>query len=185
MFEHIYGKKAVPMACRDCYKVKVTSATMRQLVAVHEISEDFACAAKSQAEVDRKETQSLYATYFYLLGLDKARAVYKKLRGKIDADPKLGPGVKMVIKRGCTNYERALGPSDRYTFDPRLARIEKYFRARFASSNPENLERKYLNAMYLLQMLSIAYRIGGDTYKDFTGGKDLLPPTLTYDPDGT
>lgn len=183
MFGRIYGQKAVPMACGDCYKVKVTPTTMRQLMAVHKISHDFACFAKSRSEVDRAETQSLYATYFYLLGLDRARAVYKKLRAKIDADPKLGPAVKMVIKRGCTNYERALGPSDRYTFDPRLARIEEYFRARFATNHRQKLERKYLNAIYLLTLLRIAYRIGDDTYKDFTGGKDLFPPTLSYDPD--
>jgi hypothetical protein len=183
MFEHIYGRQAVPMACSNCYKVKVTSASMRQMVAVHEISEGFACGSKSQAEVDRQETEALYATYFYLLGLDKARAVYKKLRGRIDADPKLGPKVKMVIKRGCTNYERALGPSDRYTFDPQLTRIERYFRARFAAPDRETLGRKHLNTMYLLALLRIAYRIGDQTYKDFTGGKDLFPPTLTYDPD--
>jgi hypothetical protein len=30
MFTHIYGQKAVPIACRDCYKVKVSPATLRQ-----------------------------------------------------------------------------------------------------------------------------------------------------------
>ena len=35
----------------------------------------------------------------------------------------------------------------------------------------------------LLKMVQTAYRIGDDTYKDFTGGKELFPPTVTYDPD--
>jgi len=34
----------------------------------------------------------------------------------------------------------------------------------------------------LMKMVRTAYRIGDDTYKDFTGGKDLFPPTVTYDP---
>ncbi len=185
MFSHIYGEKAVPSACRDCYKVKVTPATLRQLIAVKDIAQRFPCAAKSGSEVDRPNNQSLYASYFYLLGLDRARAVYRKLRAAMDAHPKLGPAVKMVIKRGCTNYEQACGPSDHYTFDPRLARIEEYFRSRFVKKQPESSHpRKYLDAMILLDLVQVAYRIGDDTYKDFTGGRDLFPPTVTYDPNG-
>ncbi len=182
MFTHIYGEKAVPIGCRDCYKVKVSPATLRQLMAVKDIAQNYPCRAKSGCEVDRPENQSLYATYFYLLGLDKARAVYRKVRGEIDAHPKLGPSVKVVIKRGCTNYEQACGPSDRYTFDPRLTRIEGYFRSRFVRKKPEWVRRRYRDAMNLLEMVRKAYRIGDDTYKDFTGGKDLYPPAVTYDP---
>jgi hypothetical protein len=183
MFTHIYDKKAVPLACRDCYKVKVAPDSLRQLIAVKDIALGFPCSAKSNSEVDRPDNQSLYASYFYLLGLDKARAVYKKLRAAIDAHPKLGPAVKMVIKRGCTNYEHACGPSDRYTFDPRLARIEQYFRSRFVGKKPESRHpTKYLDAMLLLDLVQIAYRIGDDTYKDFAGGKIPFPPTITYDP---
>jgi hypothetical protein len=183
MFTHIYGSKAVPIGCRDCYKVRVIPETLRQLMAVKTISESFSCSAKSGAEADNQDNQSLYGTYFYLLGLDKARAVYRRLRGMIDADPKLGAKVKMVIKRGCTEYERACGPSNRYTFDPRLADVEKYFWSRFVKEERErNFEKE--NAKTMLEMIRTAYRIGDDTYKDFTGGQDLLPPTVTYDPDG-
>lgn len=184
MFSHVYGKAAVPFGCRNCYKVKVTSKTLRQLMAVNEISQEFSCLAKSGAEVDNPENQSLYGTYFYLLGLEKARALYKKLRRMIDAHPKLGPKVKAVIKRGCTNYERSCGPSNNYTFDPRLSEIEEYFFARFAEQKPKtNIRKDFDDAMKLLKMARTAYRIGDDTYKDFTGGKDLFPPTVTYDPD--
>jgi hypothetical protein len=89
----------------------------------------------------------------------------------------------MVIKRGCTNYERSCGPSDRYKFDSRLADIEEYFWRRFVRKKPQwGFRRKYLYSMKLLEMVRTAYRIGDDTYKDFTGGKDLYPPTVTYDP---
>jgi hypothetical protein len=182
MFTHVYGEKAVPIGCRDCYKVKVLPETLRQLMAVNEIAQDFSCASKSGGEVDRPDNQSLYGSYFFLLGLDKARVVYRKLRDLIDAHPQLGAKVKMVIKRGCTNYEHACGPSDRYTFDPRLETIEKYFWSKFVRKRSA-LHPKYRKAMALLEMVRTAYRIGDDTYKDFTGGKDLLPPTLSYDPD--
>lgn len=184
MFQTVYGQKAVPFGCRDCYKVKVNSATLRQVMAVKEISETLPATAKSGAEVDVPGTQGLYATYFYVLGLDKARALYKAVRAKIDGSAKLGTSVKMVIKRGCTNYERNCGPSDRYTFDSRLSEIEDYFFKRFFTPPPQSAaEVKLKSAAKLLQMVSTAYRIGDNTYKDFTGGKDLLPPTVTYDPE--
>lgn len=183
MFTLIYGAKAVPNGCRDCYKVKVSSTTLRDLMAVHKISETYPGKAKSGAEVKNQENQSLYATYFYLLGLDKARTLYHKLRSKIAADPKLDAAVKITVKRGCTNYEHACGPSDRYTFDPRLADIERYFRSRFVDKNPmTKIEEKFDDAIRLMLMVRTAYQIGDDTYKDFTGGKDLFPPTVTYDP---
>lgn len=181
MFKKIYGNKAVPIGCCNCYKVKVLPETLRQLMAVNEMAQDFSCSSKSSSEVDRQDNQSLYGSYFFLLGLDKARAVYWKLRDPIDGHPKLGPQVKMVIKRGCTNYEHACGPSNRYTFDPRLEAIEKYFRSKFIRKRA-NHQRKYRNAMALLELVRTAYRIGDDTYKDFTGGRDLYPVTVSYDP---
>lgn len=183
MFAHVYGQRAVPIGCRNCYKVKVLPKTLRQMTAVKAIADNFDCPAKTGAEVNNEANQSLYGTYFYLLGLDKARAIYRKLRAKIDADPQLGTEVKMVVKRGCTNYEHACGPSDRYTFDPQLADVERYFSARFAPKKPERkIAKRYADAMRFLEMVRTAYRIGDDTYKDFTGGKDLFPPTVSYDP---
>jgi hypothetical protein len=159
---------------------------MRQLMAVKNIAQSFACRAKSAAEVDRPENQSLYASYFYLTGLDRARAVYREVRAKVGADPALGPTVKVIIKRGCTNYEHACGPSDRYTFDPRLTDVEEYFRARYRGPKTVSvLAKKYRDAATLLEIARTAHRIGDNTYKDFTGGKEIFPPTVSYDPNGS
>jgi hypothetical protein len=185
MFEHIYGGACVPVGCATCYKVKVEPQTMRQLMAVKKISEGFDCSAKSVPEVDNSGNQSRYASYFYLTGLDQARAVYKEVRAKVDADAALGPSVKVIIKRGCTNYEHACGPSDRYTFDPRLKDVEGYFRALYRPPKPvPTPAKKYQDAAVLLQIARTAYRIGDNTYRDFTGGKEIFPPTICYDPNG-
>ncbi|MEI9806155.1 MAG: hypothetical protein WDN48_19540 [Pseudolabrys sp.] len=154
------------------------------MMAVKTITEAFDCFAKSAPEVDRPENQSLYASYFYLTGLDEARKVCREVRAKVDADPALGPSVKVTIKRGCTNYERACGPSNRYTFEPRLTEVEAYFRERYRRPEPVPLPpKKYREAATLLEIERVAYRIGDNTYKDFTGGKEIFPPTVSYDPD--
>ena len=185
LFKHVYGKTCVPLGCAACYKVKVETQSMRQLMAVKEIAEGVEYRAKSAPEVNRPDNQSLYSSYFYLTGLDQAREVYKDVRAKIDADPALGPSVKVIIKRGCTNYEHACGPSNRYAFDPRLKDIEAYFRERYLRPEPApRPSRKYRDAATLLEIAQIAYRIGDDTYKDFTGGKAVYPATVSYEPNG-
>jgi hypothetical protein len=183
MFRHVYAEGAVPFGCRDCFKVKVVTANLRQMMAVNEIAQSVSAGSKSGMEVDNPENQTLYGTYFYSLGLDRARALYRDLRAKINQHAKLGTSVKMLIKRGCTNYERKCGPSDRYTFDPRQEEIERHFFARFAGDVRGGVRKSIRDGMQILEWVKIAYRIGDDTYKDFTGGKDLFPPVVTYPPE--
>jgi hypothetical protein len=183
MFQYVYAEQAVPFGCQNCYKVKVVSDTMRQLMAVKEISESIPCTAKSGAEMNSGLSQHLYGTYFYNWGLDKARELYKAVRARVDAHPKLGPTVRMLIKRGCTNYERKCGPSDKYTFDPKLKNIEDYLAPKFVDSPAPPLGRKAYDRMRIFEMMQAAYRIGDDTYKDFNGGRSLYPPIVTYDPE--
>ncbi len=183
MFQHVYAEGAVPFGCRNCFKVKVVTANLRQMMAVKEIAESVSASSKSGVEINNPENQHLYGTYFYILGLDLARALYKEVRTKISEHGKLGSGVKMLIKRGCTNYERKCGPSDRYTFDAQQEEIERHFFARFAGQVRLGLRKSVRDARQILEWVQVAYRIGDDTYKDLTGGKDLHPPIVTYSPE--
>lgn len=183
MFQHVYAEGMVPFGCRNCFKVKVVTDDLRQIMAVKDIAETVSATSKTGVEVYSAKNQNLYGSYFYVLGLDRARALYKELRAKINAHGKLGSGVKMLIKRGCTNYERKCGPSDQYTFDPQQEEIERHFLARFADDVRLGVRKSVRDAMQVLEWVQIAYRIGDNTYKDFTGGKDLYPPVVTYPPE--
>jgi hypothetical protein len=183
MFRHVYGEAAVPFGCRDCYKVKVVSNSLRQLVAVKDLAHSVPASSKSGMEVNNSGNQHLYGSYFYFLGLDRARAAYEVLRAKIDKHSKLGAGIKMLIKRGCTNYERKCGPSDQYKFDPRQEEIERYLSSRFVADVRMGAKRTVRNKIQFLQWVRTAYRIGDDTYKDFTDGNDLHPSVVTYPPE--
>jgi hypothetical protein len=186
MFKHVYAEAAVPFGCKDCYKVKVVSNTMRQLMAVKGISESIPCTAKSGPEIDSSFNQHLYGSYFYNWGLAKARELYKVVRAKIDSHSKLGPHIKMLIKRGCTNYERKCGPSDQYTFDSRLEEVERYLSLKFVTLPPTAdalLDKKTQDGMRVIRMMHAAYQVGDNTYEDFNGGRSLHPPVVTYSPE--
>ena len=176
-FRHAYAKGAVPYGCQACYKVKVVPRTLRELIAAWRIARRVPCHSKWGVDLNNPHSQNVYAGYFYASGLDGARAIYRLVREAVDADPKLGPEVGMTIKRGCSEYEAALGPSDQYQFSPELAEVEAYLRSRFRGTP----SAKSTGAP-MAYWIDLAFRMGDDTYLDCTGGKRLRPKTLTYDP---
>ena len=177
MFRHAYAEAAVPDGCSACYKVKVVLRTLRELVAAWELAKGIQCLSKWGTDLNNAYSQNIYAGYFYVSGLDAARALFKVVREALDRDPKLGPDIPITIKRGCSEYEAKLGPSHQYEFTPEMAEIESHLKSRFR-------ERKGVHhgSMVAAHWIETAFRIGDDTYLDFTGGKRLRKKTMTYDP---
>jgi hypothetical protein len=183
LFQNVYAETTVPFGCRECYKIKIVSGTLRELMAVKEIAESTGLTTKSGAEADMPTNPDRYGTYLYFRGLDQARRAYKSLRQTIDQQQRLGPRIEMKIKRGCSNYERKCGPSDQYKFDPHLELAEASLFRRFVRNPPTNSRQKELQSMWLLKMIATAYRIGDESYRDFTNDKPLLRPDLNYSPE--
>ncbi len=177
LFRHAYAKSAVPHGCSACYKVKVVPRTLRELVAAWEIGKRVECRSKWGIDLDNPYSQNVYAGYFYTAGLDMARTIYKIVRDEVDRDPKLGSDVAMSIKRGCSEYEAMLGPSDRYQFASEMAELEAHLKSRFRVTRGERRPE-----LPLARWIDVAYRIGDDTYLDFTGGKRLRAKSVSYDP---
>ena len=177
MFDHVYAHSAVPHGCSACYKVKVVLRTLRELVAAWQIGKKIQCRSKWGTDLGNPFSQNVYAGYLYTSGLEGARAVFKVMREAVDADPKLGAGIAMTIKRGCSEYEIEVGPSDRYEFTPEMAELETYLKARF-----EKPDQPLNQALVLANWIDLAYRLGDDTYLDFTEGRRRRAKTLTYTP---
>jgi len=131
LFNQAYGASQVPAGCASCFKVKISTRSLRALMAAKEIAEATGYTTKSGSHVDDPLNSDIYGTYVYANGLDEARAAHRRLREAVDTHAHLGPGVAMTIKRGCTNYERACGPSDQYAFGPGLEEVEAYLETRF------------------------------------------------------
>jgi hypothetical protein len=187
LFAQAYGEAAVPFGCRRCFKIKVATRSLRALMAMKAIAEATRFTTKSGADVDNPANPHVYGTYLYFDGLDQAREAWRELRAAIDAHPALGPEVVATIKRGCSNYERKCGPSDRYAFDPRLEAAEASLAERFVDDRPpRGASKAAVHALRMLRLVQTAYRIGDETYADFTDGKPLFAPPVSYatDPDG-
>jgi len=183
LFRQAYGNATVPFGCRNCYKIKASTKSLRALVAMKDIAETSGFATKSGAQVDSPQNPDVYVTYVYLTSLDDARKTYAQLRPQVDGHAHLGANVALNIRRGCSNYEHHCGSPQAYTFDPRLEAVEAYLAERFVEERPpKRHSREEVNAMRLLHLVRTAYRIGDETYKDFTGGKPLYPQRFSYPP---
>lgn len=177
LFQGAYAKAAVPYACRNCYKVKVEAKTLRELVAVRKIVGTLDVTHKCGPEVDHIYSSNLYGAFMYLDGLDAALRLKESVRDLVDRDPLLGADVPVYIKRGCTPFELACGPSDQYTFSPELQELESQLFSRFVpTKGPAALPAAITFAMWI----ATAYRIGDETYLDFTGGKRYYPKLVKY-----
>ena len=179
MFACAYGGKAVPHGCRNCYKVKLAPHTLRQLMAARELAKTIPCRSKWGTTLGHDYSTHLYAGFFYVEGLEQARDLFAGIRRAVDAHPVLGMEMPMTIKRGCTHYEMACGPSDRYTFAPELAEIEAQLFARFRPT-PARRRQAMDSAATLHGWIIAAYKMGDETYRDFTGGQVLFPKTIEY-----
>lgn len=182
VFEHVYQKKRVPAGCATCYKVKVVPKTLRQLKAACDVGHALPYTYKSGTDFPSAYSSGIYGTYFYLRGLEAARSAYKRIREIIDTHPQLGSDVTVFIKRGCTEYEMHCGPSDRYTFSDETKEIESDLLShlqvgREISSTPPKIKESFTS------WIKLAYQLGDETYKDFAGGKRLLPAVVRYAPD--
>ena len=177
MFNHVYARSAVPHGCSACYKVKAVPRTLRELVAAWNFAQRVQCRSKWGIDLDNPYSQNVYAGYFYVSGLDTARALLPAVRAAFDADPRIGPEVALTIKRGCSEYEALLGPSDRYAFNPETAELERSLKARFRQPRRDDRQQDVL-----AHWIDVAFRQGDDTYLDFTGGRRRRAKTVAYPP---
>lgn len=184
MFEHVYQRQRVPAGCEMCFKVKVVPRTLRQLMAVHEIGQQLPYTYKCGLDAPTPVTSGIYGAYFFLDGLPAAREAYTHVREAVNAHPNLGPEVPVFIKRGCTEFEIHCGPSDQYAFTDETRQIEAQLLPLVHDHNHrERPESKVHLQQTLLYWIQTAYRLGDQTYLDFTGGRPLYPPVVRYSPE--
>ena len=182
MFEHVYQRTQVPVGCASCFKVKVVPRSLRELMAVREVAHALPHTYKCGLDEASRYTSGIYGCYFYLIGLDGARAAFPGIRQAVSDHPALGPDVAVFIKRGCTEYEIHCGPSDQYTFRPEQKALEGALLS--ALEMPVQQSSTSAEVMRAFAAwIETAYRLGDETYLDFTGGRRLFPAVVRYSPE--
>ncbi|MBO9711744.1 hypothetical protein [Sphingomonas sp.] len=176
-FTIAYGRAQVPFGCRNCYKLVAAPRSFHQLMVMKPLAEATGETTKSAVEAFNPLTPRAYGTILYVEGRDAAVRTARGLRRAIDDHAELGPDVALFVRRGCQNYERHCGPSDRYAIDPALEAVEDALHDGFAERTP-TVPAAMRDAASRLRMITIAAQIGDVSSQAY--GRPFFPAGVTY-----
>jgi hypothetical protein len=169
----------VPLGCMDCYKIVVRPRTYDQLLKLEEAQTELGFASKCGVEI-RPAVKGLYGGYFYNRGLDEARKKLKTIKRAYDlivreADP-FYEGIDIIIKRGCTEFEHAIGPSDQWQTTGRQLEVDAEINKRiYWPNDPLPPSQKEIDATHDI-WVQFAYK-----YDPTYDGEPLYPPAVVYE----
>jgi len=185
LFQHIVqlnlprDKWFAPMGCQDCYKVAVRPKTLQQLFALESLETRLNLPSKAGIEL-RKEVRGGYGGYFYNRGLPNGLNCYKLVRKEVDNDPDLGPGVKVLLKRGCTEMEHGVGPSDKWAITQEQINIEVIFAQKFVMDSQVLRQSEHeVDAVHKL-WIDFAWSHDDPTVDQYVGNEPPYPDYVTY-----
>lgn len=172
-------RRFVPSECQNCFKVVVRPQSLKQLFALLEIQKKLGRPAKCGIET-RDTVHGLYGGYFYNRGLEEGLECYAAVREAVDADKHMGADVPVILKRGCTEFEHAIGPSDKWEITEEQIAIEKKVNETFVRDVVDRKQPDHVIAHIHRSWIEFAWKYGDPTYAEFTGGKPIAPPYVTY-----
>lgn len=179
----LFGRlRFIPSPCHACFKVVARPRTIKELFQLHELGQRLGRRSKCGIE-PREFVPGLYGGYFYALGIEEGLARYEEVRTAVSAF--ISPAVPVILRRGCSVYELELGPSDEWVITPEQRQIEASLRAEIAADILDWDLKPYrqpelLQNFIKKKWIQWAYQNGDPTYLEFTGGKPLHPPAVTY-----
>ena len=123
---NVMNRQSVHSFCFNCYKVVIMPTTLEQ---VHKIADwqqsectENGWPCKVGAE-RRNYVQRKWGAYFYCRGVEEGKERYKAVRKWVDEN--LGKDVKVILKRGCTEFEQHLGDSSKWKLLPNQEKVEE------------------------------------------------------------
>lgn len=173
------GSSFVPSACQQCWKVVVRPSNLLGLFALMNLQVKLQRPSKCGIET-RPYVHGLYGGYFYTHSLEKGIECYNAVREEVNITEHLGENIPVILKRACTEYEKKVGPSDEWKVSDRQIYIETLINKWFVRDNVLREQPSFVISRVHKKWIEWAYAHGDPTYINFTGGKPLYKPYVTY-----
>ena len=172
------NSRFVPSPCQQCWKTVVRLKTIEQLFAYQQQQESFPFACKCGIEL-RSYTAGNYGAYHYAKSQEEGFVQFKYCRDVLEGDP-VFEGCTILLKRGCTEYEREVGPSENWTTTAEQLEVEKMITDKL--DHVPNIQPMPAHVVANVQRrwIEFAHSIGDMTYLKFTNGVPLERPPTTY-----
>ncbi len=178
----------IASGCMNCFKVVVRPDNLKQLFALLDLQLELDRPSKCGIEI-RPNVRGLYGGYFYnhglVAGLDCFRLVKdsmakdKVLSPLLDYKDEHGVSQKIILKRGCTEFEMKYGRSDQWCTTEKNLKLESLINAyivKKSSMVQTDIMIKNLHSRWV----RFAWEHGDPTVDEFTSGVPLYPPVVTY-----
>jgi len=170
---------------------------IEELFASYILVQELGRPGKCGTEIDRPNTNRLYGAYFYNNSLDEGLKCYEIVKKAVERDKvyetsiwdcpikvKFGEGYdslpNIILKRGCTEFEQACGPSDQWAYDDAQVEEERILIDAFCQDIVHLKQHDTQLARVFYRWLHQAFRVGDTKYKMFTNGNDFYMPPVTY-----
>ena len=182
--------KIIPRECMACWKIAFSPKTLKEAFDLVDFQKDLGYYSKVGMEKrDYTQNKGGYSAFWYCplgCGLERARELFKEIKGKVNEF--LGRDTGIILKRGCTEFEKHFGASDGWDA--------------LARNNNWDMKQDLLDSVYqsddfwrtgkypgfveintMLHMIHWAYETrkltGDDSYLEYIG-EEPTPPLLTY-----
>jgi len=209
LFNVLLDQNKVPTACFDCWKVVLMPRNIEELFAAYFMQLHLGHPSKCGTEGDRENTDRLYGAYFYNNSLEQGQETYElvkktmenqaewsrnllgcpikvKFYNKGDVMPWVQGDVmveglpKIILKRGCTEFEQNCGPSDKWESTPDQEEYERLSEDAFVQDFPNFRQSDHQIAQITQKWIHNAFRWGDLSYLKFTNNNRLFSPPVTY-----
>jgi len=168
-----------PIGCQRCWKVVVRPKTLKQLFILEDLQFRLNHPSKCGIEV-RPTVHGLYGGYFYNTGFRPGCECYKMVRKAVDEEEGLGKEINVFLKRGCTEMEHLCGDSRLWHPTEYQAAIEQLVDRYMTKDDVVRGQPDHLVYHIHRKWIEFAYTWGDPTYKEYTDGKPLHKPYVTF-----
>jgi hypothetical protein len=169
----------IPTGCLSCFKVVVRPKTLKQLFALLDLQQTMDRPCKCGIEV-RQTVRGNYGGYFYNRSLESGLACYKDVKKAISEDSILAPlAEKVILKRGCTEFEMSCGRSDQWNITQDNFEVERRLSDLIVRKTSLVQPEWVLNHIHA-NWIKLAWSVDDPTVEEFTGGVPLYQPVMQY-----
>jgi len=178
--------KYIPPRCLECWKVVVRPINLLQLFMLYDlqlkmIEEDPDCWCKCGVEI-REYVHANYGGYFYNNSKEDGLVKYKLVRKLVDEQ--ISSDVKVILKRGCTEFEINQGPSDKwdekFAGNKQAQAWEGLIAEHVVVTNGGYKQSDLVKKHIMSKWIDFAWDRGDPTVIGLNDGKPLFPPPVTY-----
>lgn len=179
----------VPSRCHQCWKVVVRPQTLEQLFDVEVMMRMMNRASKCGLEL-RDRVFGHYGGYWYNESMEEGRECYQAAAEEMKKRPLLAPLLDKVdengrtmwlmLKRGCTEFEHAVGDSLHWKITPEQMQVESLVNYYVVGDDMIRQQPEHLQRHVHRRWIEYAFENADETVYKYTNGEPLYPAYRTY-----